>query len=55
VNKTREEWALPEVEIVFGHVEGAGHFVEFEFKGDATSAQDATRLAEFISSRRRTG
>lgn len=51
VNKTREEWTLPEVEVVFDHVEGAGHFVEFEFKGDATSIQDATtRLEEFISS-----
>ena len=51
VNKTREEWTLPEVEVVFDHVEGAGHFVEFEFKGDAASVQDATaRLDEFIAS-----
>lgn len=32
VDKTREEWKLPEVEIVFDHVVGAGDFVEFEFK-----------------------
>jgi adenylate cyclase class 2 len=39
------------VEVVFDHVEGAGHFVEFEFKGDAASIEDATvRLEEFINS-----
>lgn len=51
VDKTREEWHLPEVEIVFDHVVGAGTFVEFEFKGDADNVQDATaRLEDFITS-----
>lgn len=51
VDKTREEWILPEVEIVFDHVVGAGDFVEFEFKGDAENVEDATdRLEQFISS-----
>jgi adenylate cyclase class 2 len=51
VDKTREEWTLPEVEIVFDLVADAGDFVEFEFKGDATSVEDATKqLEEFISS-----
>jgi adenylate cyclase class 2 len=51
VDKTREEWELPDVEVVFDHVKGAGHFVEFEFKGDADNVEDATaRLEEFIDS-----
>ncbi|HEU5475181.1 MAG TPA: class IV adenylate cyclase [Actinophytocola sp.] len=51
VDKTREAWTLPDIEIVFDHVAGAGHFVEFEFKGDATGVEDAsTRLQQFIAS-----
>jgi adenylate cyclase class 2 len=51
VDKTREAWTLPDIEIVFDHVAGAGHFIEFEFKGDATSVEDATALLqEFIAS-----
>ncbi|CRK55888.1 Adenylate cyclase [Alloactinosynnema sp. L-07] len=51
VDKTREEWKLPEIEIVFDHVIGAGHFVEFEYKADAATVEDATeRLAQFIAS-----
>lgn len=51
VDKTREEWKLPEVEVVFDHVVDAGDFVEFEFKGDASDVADATtRLEEFIAS-----
>lgn len=46
VDKTREEWKLPEVEIVFDHVVGAGDFVEFEFKGDAANVKDATKQLE---------
>ncbi len=42
---------LPEVEVVFDHVQGVGCFVEFEFTGDADNVQDATaRLDEFIAS-----
>lgn len=51
VDKTREEWKLSEIEVVFDHVVDAGDFVEFEFKCDADNAEDATtRLQEFISS-----
>jgi hypothetical protein len=50
VDKTRETWTLPDVEIVFDHLDGAGDFVEFEFKGDATDIDDATtRLETFIA------
>lgn len=51
VDKTREEWNLPDIEVVFDHVADAGHFVEFEFKGDAENIEDATsRLEDFINS-----
>lgn len=51
VDKTREAWTLPDVEIVIDHVLDAGDFVEFEFKGDAADVSDATqRLAAFIAS-----
>lgn len=51
VDKVREEWKLPAVEVVFDHVEGAGTFVEFEFKGDAENVEEATaRLDEFVAS-----
>lgn len=51
VDKTREKWQLPEIEIVLDHVIDAGDFVEFEYKGDAENVDDATtRLEEFITS-----
>ncbi|WP_156757017.1 class IV adenylate cyclase [Actinokineospora pegani] len=51
VDKTREEWRLPDVEIVFDHVVDAGDFVEFEFKADAATVEEATaRLQQFIAS-----
>lgn len=51
VDKTREEWKLPEIDIVFDHVVDAGDFAEFEFKGDAENVGDATtRLEDFIAS-----
>jgi adenylate cyclase, class 2 len=51
VDKTREQWRLPTVEVVFDHVVGAGDFVEFEFKGDAMDVADATaQLQDFITS-----
>ncbi|WP_024806018.1 class IV adenylate cyclase [Nocardia sp. BMG51109] len=50
VDKTRETWRLPEVEIVIDHVAAAGDFVEFEFKGDAEDVTDATAtLDRFIT------
>jgi adenylate cyclase class 2 len=51
VDKTREEWTLPDVEIVFDHVVDRGDFVEFEFKAETADADDATQqLEEFIAS-----
>jgi len=46
VDKTRETWTLPDVEIVFDHVKGAGDYVEFEYKGEATTIDDATQQLE---------
>jgi adenylate cyclase, class 2 len=50
VDKTREEWTiLGEVVVAFDTVAGAGHFIEFEFRGEAESAEEAViRLQEFI-------
>ena len=40
-----------EVEVAFDHVVGAGDFVEFEFKGQAETVEEATdRLDKFIAS-----
>ncbi|HEX7660182.1 MAG TPA: class IV adenylate cyclase [Pseudonocardiaceae bacterium] len=51
VTKTREEYRLPDVEVVFDHVVGAGDFVEFEYKADAATVEDATeQLLRFIAS-----
>ncbi|WP_394615854.1 class IV adenylate cyclase [Lentzea sp. JNUCC 0626] len=51
VDKTREEWKLPDVEVAFDHVKSAGDFVEFEFKGEFETVDDAVvRLDEFIES-----
>ncbi len=51
VDKTRVEWKLPDIEVVFDQVIDAGHFVEFEFKGDVENVEEATaQLEEFITS-----
>ncbi|MBB5159655.1 class IV adenylate cyclase [Saccharopolyspora phatthalungensis] len=51
VDKTREEYKLPDIEVVFDHVVDAGDFVEFEFKADAANVDDATeQLEQFIAS-----
>lgn len=51
VDKVREEWKLTDIEIAFDTVTGAGHFVEFEFKGDAENPAEAiARLDGFIAS-----
>lgn len=52
VDKTREEWAIPggRVLIAIDTLEGTGCFVEFEFRGDAATIEDAiTELGGFIS------
>lgn len=50
VDKTRTTWMLDDVEIVLDHVVDAGDFVEFEFKGDADTVDNATaRLLDFIT------
>lgn len=50
VDKTREEWIIPgEVAVAFDTVTGVGCFVEFEFKGAATDADEAIKsLQQFI-------
>lgn len=51
VDKTRKEYQLPEIEVVFDHVVDAGDFVEFEFKADAAGVEEATQqLEQFIAS-----
>lgn len=52
VNKTREAWTLDDVEIAFDHVEGAGTFVEFEYKaetGAQTPEEALAYLDQFIA------
>jgi adenylate cyclase, class 2 len=48
VEKTRVAYRLPDVEVVFDHVTGAGDFVEFEYKGDADDVADATRRLDRV-------
>ncbi len=50
VDKTRQEWTVgSEIVVAFDTVVGAGRFVEFEFKGEATDVQETiTRLEQFV-------
>lgn len=51
VDKTREAWRLPDVEIAFDTVVGVGDFAEFEFKGAAEDPADAlSQLDALITS-----
>lgn len=50
VDKVREEWKLDGIAIAFDIVAGLGTFIEFEFKGEAGSVEEATsRIEEFIA------
>ncbi|MFB7472892.1 class IV adenylate cyclase [Kitasatospora sp. NPDC056184] len=50
VDKTREEWHVDGIAVAFDTVAGLGDFVEFEFKGDAETVEQATaRLDAFIA------
>lgn len=51
VDKRREEWSLPgQVEVAFDTVADAGTFVEFEFKGEADTPEEAVaQLDAFIA------
>ena len=50
VDKTRETWHLPEIEIALDHVVEAGDFVEFEFKGHVDTVDEANaRLQKFVN------
>ncbi|WP_051765928.1 class IV adenylate cyclase [Saccharothrix syringae] len=50
VDKTRTTWRLDEVEIALDRVADAGDFVEFEFKGEAETIEEAhARLDKFIA------
>jgi adenylate cyclase class 2 len=51
VDKIREEWHVGKVAVAIDTVAKLGTFIEFEYKGDAKTVQDATtRLEEFIAS-----
>lgn len=41
VDKSRETWQLPDLEVAFDTVAGLGEFVEFEFKGEADHPTEA--------------
>lgn len=41
VDKQREEWSLDDIVIAIDEVKQLGWFVEFEYKGDATSVEQA--------------
>ncbi|MET8698422.1 class IV adenylate cyclase [Kitasatospora sp. NPDC004723] len=50
VDKTREEWHVDGIAVAFDSVAGLGDFVEFEFKGDADTVDQATsHLEAFIA------
>ena len=50
VDKIRDVWTLPGLEIAFDLIAGLGQFVEFEFKGDAEHPADAlVKLDEHIA------
>jgi adenylate cyclase class IV len=56
VDKTREEWKLPDVAIAFDHVEGTGHVVEPELRSEernATSHSFSDGNVTFLSHQRR--
>lgn len=50
VDKTREEWHTDDIAIAFDTVTGLGNFIEFEFKGDAETIEDATdKISDFVA------
>ncbi|MEV6974961.1 class IV adenylate cyclase [Kitasatospora sp. NPDC093806] len=50
VDKTREEWHVDGIAVAFDTVADLGDFVEFEFKGEADTVDQATaRLDAFIA------
>jgi adenylate cyclase class 2 len=48
VDKMREAWNLPALEVAFDTIAGLGEFVEFEFKGDADDPTDAILKLESL-------
>ncbi|MFJ6213725.1 class IV adenylate cyclase [Streptomyces sp. NPDC092296] len=49
VDKVREEWIIDGIAVAFDSVAGLGDFIEFEFKGEAGTIEEATaRIEEFI-------
>jgi adenylate cyclase class 2 len=49
VDKIREEWHLDGIAVAFDTVADLGTFVEFEFRGEADTVEEATtRITEFI-------
>lgn len=51
VDKVREEWVCDGIAVAFDTVAELGNYIEFEFKGDAESVEEATaRIESFIAS-----
>ncbi|EDK72641.1 putative adenylyl cyclase CyaB [candidate division TM7 genomosp. GTL1] len=46
VDKEREEWKLGDIEVALDTVKDLGSFVEFEYKGDARTVEEAHRKIE---------
>ncbi|MGA5817997.1 class IV adenylate cyclase [Kitasatospora sp. NPDC094028] len=46
VDKVREEWTVDGVAVAFDSVVGLGEFIEFEFKGEADTVEEATAKIE---------
>ncbi|GAA2144263.1 hypothetical protein GCM10009760_31600 [Kitasatospora kazusensis] len=50
VDKVREEWLTDGIAVAFDTVAGVGDFVEFEFKGEADTVEEATaRIEAFVA------
>ncbi|MEU3558510.1 class IV adenylate cyclase [Kitasatospora sp. NPDC006786] len=50
VDKTREEWSVDGIAVAFDNLGDLGDFIEFEYKGDAESIEEATaKIESFIA------
>lgn len=50
VDKLREEWHTDDMAVAFDTVAGLGNYIEFEFKGEADTVEEATaKIDEFIA------
>ncbi|MFE4392545.1 MULTISPECIES: class IV adenylate cyclase [Streptomycetaceae] len=50
VDKTREEWFIDSIAVAFDSVGDLGDFIEFEYKGEAETVEEATeKIESFIA------